>query len=239
MRDRIKTLAASVMSWLDEWLFPEKILCLCCSHALGEDSQSGLCPSCEACLDGLTLFGQQAQDHEVIQPLQGIDVVYAAFPYDAQARMLVRMMKFESVRAAAVPLAQAMCMLPFEAEDEILVPVPTTKARIAKRGFNQAELLAKHMSEILGMESVNALSRADDRPAQSKLGGMDRRINLVGCVRSDDAVRGRCVLLVDDVVTTGATAMECARALRKAGAKRVDLVCACRAGEKNGDEMPF
>ena len=144
------------------------------------------------------------------------------------------MLKFNSVRAAALPLARAMSSLPLGVYDA-LVPVPTTRRRLRQRGFNQAQLLAERLGEIWGMPVLPALSRRDEHAAQTKLSAENRRRNLEGCMEADSAVRGLRALVVDDVLTTGSTASEAARALLAAGAARVGLVTAAKTvGDKGG-----
>lgn len=146
------------------------------------------------------------------------------------------MLKFESVRAAALPLAQAMSALPL-GESDALVPVPTTRRRLRQRGFNQARLLAEHLGEIWGMPVLPALSRKDEHTAQMKLSAESCRSNLADCMRSDASVSGKRILLVDDVLTTGSTASEAARALLAAGACRVSLVTAAKTIPESGDPL--
>ena len=111
---------------LDDWLFPERVACLCCDAALGGDDQSGLCPGCAQALSRL------AGEIEALPPPAGIDEALAAFPYADQPRQLILMLKFNSVRAAALPLARAMSSLPLGVYDA-LVPVPTTRRRLRQR----------------------------------------------------------------------------------------------------------
>ena len=110
---------------LDDWLFPERVACLCCDAALGGDDQSGLCPGCAQALSRL------ASEIEALPPPAGIDEALAAFPYADQPRQLILMLKFNSVRAAALPLARAMSSLPLGVYDA-LVPVPTTRRRCGR-----------------------------------------------------------------------------------------------------------
>ena len=180
-----------LLNIVDSWLFPEKITCLCCDSALGDDEQDGLCPGCTQALARLGGVFQTA-------PPAGIHSAFAAFPYADQPRKLILMLKFESVRAAALPLAQAMSALPL-GESDALVPVPTTRRRLRQRGFNQARLLAEHLGEIWGMPVLLALSRKDEHTAQMKLSAESRRSNLADCMRSDASVSGKRILLVDDV----------------------------------------
>lgn len=135
---------------LDDWLFPERVACLCCDAALGGDDQSGLCPGCAQALSRL------AGEIEALPPPAGIDEAFAAFPYADQPRQLILMLKFNSVRAAALPLARAMSSLPLGVYDA-LVPVPTTRRRLRQRGFNQAQLLAERLGEIWHARPSRAL----------------------------------------------------------------------------------
>ncbi|MGN0773339.1 MAG: ComF family protein [Candidatus Ventricola sp.] len=223
---------------LDELLFPGDVLCLCCERALGDDAQDGICPSCTRALAQLA-GRQEAREAEGGEALpEGLAYVHAAFPYEGQARTLIHRLKYESVRAASVPLARQMAFLP-SGEEEIIVPVPTDKRRRRKRGFNQATLLAEHIGRELGMEVCTALERVDSRRPQTGLSAAQRRTNLAGCMVSGGAVSGKRVLLVDDVYTTGATAQEAARALRLAGAAGVGMFAAARAGSTGEEQDPF
>ena len=194
---------------LDDWLFPERVACLCCDAALSGDDQSGLCPGCAQALS------PPAGEIEGLPPPAGIDEALAAFPYADQPRQLILMLKFNSVRAAALPLARAMSSLPLGVYDA-LVPVPTTRRRLRQRGFNQAQLLAERLGEIWGMPVLPALSCRDEHAAQTKLSAENRRRNLEGCMEADSAVRGLRALVVDDVLTTGSTRVGSRKALLRA-----------------------
>lgn len=230
----VRALLGRLDSAAKAWLFPDDVLCLCCDAALGEDAQDGVCPACLRALEGLSR--RQEESAEGTLP-EGIGYVHAAFVYDAQARRLIHRLKFDSVRAAAAPLAQAMAMLP-AGEEDVLVPVPTDRKRRRRRGFDQSVLLARHMGALLGMEVCTALSRTRSCPPQTSLSAQERRRSLVGCMRADESVRGRRVLLVDDVYTTGATAGEAARALLEAGAASVGMLAAAMASPE-GQKDPF
>ncbi|MEE9472060.1 MAG: ComF family protein, partial [Gemmatimonadota bacterium] len=97
-----------------------------------------------------------------------------------------------------------------------LVPVPVTRARLRERGFNQAQLLAEPLGTTLGHPVLAVLERLPGRRPQAGLGRSARKVNVMGRVRASagpEAGRPKAALLVDDVVTTGATAAACARAL--------------------------
>ncbi len=115
---------------------------------------------------------------------------------------------------------------------DLVVPVPLHPARLADRGFNQAALLARPLARALGARlEARALVRVRDTPPQTPLDVPARRANVRGAfaVRSPARVRDRVCLLVDDVLTTGATAAACAKALRGAGADSVLLLVLARA----------
>jgi ComF family protein len=113
----------------------------------------------------------------------------------------------------------------------VLVPVPLHPRRLRERGFNQSELLAQALGRRSGLVvAPEALVRRKETPPQTGLTAAARRSNVSGAftVRRRSRVAGRVVVLVDDVVTTGATARACAAALRAAGTTEVRLVTAAR-----------
>lgn len=232
----VKAAACRMLSVLDDWLFPERVLCLCCSNALGEDEVDGLCPACARALEQL---GEKQEKREALTPetelAEGLSFLHAAYPYEGQAKKLIRLLKFRSIRAAALPLARGMAYLP-TGEEELIVPVPTDEGRRRRRGYNQATLLAAHLSQALGMPMCEALIRTKSSPPQTGLSLEQRRENLVGIMAAHETVRGKRILLVDDVYTTGSTAAEAARALHAAGAKSVGMLAAARAGLHHEDD---
>jgi ComF family protein len=134
------------------------------------------------------------------------------------------------------PVANVLVVLlaaryPF-ADDALLVPVPLHPARLRMRGFNQAHLLARGLAHHRGLSlAPRALRRRRMTRQQPGLSAAERRRNLAGAftVRQPSLVAGRSVVLVDDVLTTGATADACAHALQAAGAARVDVYVVGRA----------
>ena len=234
MKTHIQKMAGALLCRLDELLFPDCVLCLCCDRALDEDAQDGICPACSGALRRMNLEQEERNRRARKKLPEGIDYVYAAYPYEGPARQLVHRLKYDCVRAAHVPLAKPMVFLP-SGEEVVIVPVPTDPARRRRRGYNQAELLARYVGRELGMEVLPALYRKEKRRPQTGLSAKERRLNLLGCMEAKPAVSGRRVLLIDDVYTTGATALEAARALTKAGASGVGMFAACMAAEEQTD----
>ena len=220
----IKEALRGMARMLLDLLCPQDVRCLCCSGAPDEEEEDGLCADCRAALDEL----EARQPAQAISPVPGIVRAAAAYPYTAQARRLVISLKYHRMRRAAVPLARAMAMLPC-GEAELLVPVPTTRKRRHARGYNQAQVLCELFARETGMPMADALRRTDERAAQTKLSGWLRRRNLTGVMTADERVRGRHILLIDDVYTTGSTAAEAARALGEAGALSVSVLTAAKS----------
>ncbi|MEJ3669605.1 ComF family protein [Stutzerimonas stutzeri] len=114
---------------------------------------------------------------------------------------------------------------------DLLLPVPLARRRLRQRGFNQAQMLADWLSRPLGIATdARVLERVLDTPAQQQLDAATRRRNLrqAFAVATGADFKGRHLALVDDVLTTGATAEALARLLKRAGAERVDVYCLAR-----------
>lgn len=114
---------------------------------------------------------------------------------------------------------------------DLLLPVPLARRRLRQRGFNQAQMLADWLSRPLGIATdARVLERVLDTPAQQQLDAATRRRNLrqAFAIATAADIKGRHLALVDDVLTTGATAEALARLLKRAGAERVDVYCLAR-----------
>ncbi|SUD76347.1 ComF family protein [Pseudomonas putida] len=112
---------------------------------------------------------------------------------------------------------------------ELLLPVPMARRRLRERGFNQAGLLARWLAAHVGIPcDERVLLRTRETPAQQRLSAKGRRRNLRQAFAVAGDLPGKHVAIVDDVLTTGATAQAIAEVLRKAGAQRVDVYCLAR-----------
>lgn len=129
--------------------------------------------------------------------------------FHGKSDMAVRLGKWAALEAKRVDFWEGV---------DALVPVPLTRWRYFKRGYNQAEKLAQGMSEVTNVPVVKLLKRIKNRTPQSQLSGEARLKNAEGIYRAcvPDEWRGKCLVLVDDVMTTGATLGSCAQALLEA-----------------------
>lgn len=115
---------------------------------------------------------------------------------------------------------------------EIIIPMPLHPLRLKTRGFNQAAELARHVAKYLGLEwRSDALLRLQDTAPQAGLRREERWANLRGAFACPESLNGAHVLLIDDVLTTGASLSACAEVLRHAGARRIDVAVLARTPE--------
>ncbi len=139
------------------------------------------------------------------------------------------------MKPLATPLAGLMeRAIAIDDNFDAVVAVPLHWRKKWARGFNQAELLARHVAKKRRIPLVNALRRKRTTAVQASLAMAGRRRNVAGAfsIRPNAAVGGKRILLVDDVMTTGATATACATALKRAGAKSVSLVTLARVDRR-------
>jgi ComF family protein len=168
------------------------------------------------------------------------DRARAVARYDETIRRLVRELKYKDRHDACRLMGRLMAGAGTDllVDADVLVPVPLHRWRLLWRRFNQAQVLAREVSRLSRVPVAPlALIRRRRTPPQVGLSASQRRRNLAGAfhVQRPAEVAGRRVVLVDDVITTGATADAAARVLRAAGALRVDVLALARV---TGDEVP-
>ena len=210
-------------------LFPESNVCHICGRF--PDTADILCCECRQSLNALRLGKLRACSQEPHPPLSKC---LSAWPHKGEARELVHLLKYTSDGAAALALGQGMAaaLQSSGIQADAVVPVPLHTQRLKQRGYNQALLLAQTVCSHTQLPLLEgALIRLYDTGTQVRLERAQRLQAMEHAFAAADskAVKGLHVLLVDDVLTTGATAMSCAIVLMTAGAADVTLLTACRA----------
>jgi len=211
-------------------LLPQETVCHLCGRWADREIL------CETCLREL-MTQRLSRQRQTRYAHCGVRAVISCWKHESVPRRLVHLLKYRSDPRAAVLLAQGMIAALASEEktllqSKLIVPVPLHPLREKERGYNQAEWLAREISAAVGLPMRNDLLY---RTRQTGMLARMRREERLSVMRGAFAVsnaadvRGRCILLVDDVYTTGATSQACAEALYQAGAQTVCLVTACRA----------
>lgn len=175
--------------------------------------EQGLCRLCAA---GVTAF----------------DGAWSCGAYDGRLRDLIHLFKYSRMLPLGRHFGRWMARAyPRDQLFEVIVPVPSHWRRRLWRGFDQASVLARELSRHTGIPVAEALRRTRHTDPQAGLTRRQRRQNIRGCFRAaaPETVRGRRVLLIDDVLTTGATANAAAAALKEAGAAHIGVFTLARA----------
>ena len=214
--------------------YPTSRVCKACKRLLAQDRRKS-CPVCGRKLvsEGVCLTCKK------LRPT--FERGFSPYAYEDLAARAVNRMK-NGARYLAHFFAEEMerellCAMggSFDKENAAIVCVPLTKERQKERGFNQAEELAKALQERLGMPFLSeAVVKRRETPPQKRRTGIERMENIQGAyfVHLRKACKGKVLLVVDDIMTTGATGSEMARILYAAGAEKVYFITAVSTPEK-------
>lgn len=197
-----------------------ELLCLACSRSL--PALPECCPRCALPAPGGTLCGSCLADPP------RFDATTALWLYEFPCDRLVQALKYRARLELASFFAQAMASRPLPAAD-LVVPMPLHPDRLAHRGFNQALEIARALAPRRGLTlEPRGARRIRNTIPQTELPYDERTKNIRGAFAARLDFSGKAVAVVDDVMTTGATADECARVLRAAGAQRIDVLTLAR-----------
>ena len=213
----IARIANRVWAWILDFIFPQ--FCVNC----GKFGQL-LCPSC---------FGQlefHTSPIRLVLPERHLDSVWACCVYKGAIKKLIKALKYQSIKDAAAVCGQLLYYCSWPPQDiECLTAVPIHPKRRRERGFNQAEIIAQTLAQLMNKPYLPLLQRLHHTPQlaklkhrQDRLKQLEHQIGINPAFSHKTPLR---VLIIDDVVTSGATLNECAKVLKQHGATCVDALC--------------
>lgn len=227
-------------------LVPHVLACLRALAALAARAMSPpTCAACDAAVAGAAAFcptcTASVRLASVSAPAPACPPIVASAAFGGAVAAALRRFKYRSRPDLARPLGRMLRAAASGAElrADLVIPVPLHPRRLAERGYNQAALLAAEAAPALRAAVVaRGLARVRDTAHQARLARDGRGANVADAfqARWPERVRGRAVVLVDDVATTGATLAACAEALRRAGAASVVALVVARAGRDAAPE---
>lgn len=192
--------------------------CLCCGHFFEGAGEPHFCPNC-------------------LQKKPPFSLHRSCGKYEGELKDIILLYKYLNFRVLGKELAHFAYHSLREEEDiwwkvGTLIPVPLHRKRKRQRGFNQAQIIAKELARLKGIEiAEGVLIKVKNVPPQTSLAADERERNVTGAfrVKEGEQIQKKRVLLVDDVYTTGATIRECSRVLREAGVKEIRAMTLAQA----------
>jgi len=224
-------------------LFP--LACILCKAQVRERRWGPVCPPCWSRMQRLQppFCPQCGMPAPFIEGLcsacrireHAFDFARSALVFNDPFREVIHHLRYSDRVSLAYPLGMLLCeCLEREGfQGHVVVPVPLHRKRERRRGFNQASLIAKPLTTLNRTIDTATLRRRKDTPSQTGLSRSQRALNLAGAFE----VRGpvpECVIVVDDVFTTGSTLHEIAKTLKRHGAKRVEVLTVARVLRSDG-----
>ena len=216
-------------------LFPET--CPVCQHPAEDHKTAPICsdcwqtvspyegPMCRRCgkplvSDVSTTCGECLEDEPAFSYARSFGL------YEGVLKKAISLLKFYGIKRLSKPLSDIIFHIEMPRVDAV-IPVPLHEKRLRQREFNQSALLAKYLAESLGIAVLlNCLVKVRDTMPQVGLNSGHRRKNIKRAfdIKQRELIEGKNIMLVDDVVTTGATVRECSRILKKAGARNIYVI---------------
>lgn len=202
-------------------LFPSDITCICCNGELQNDKerQFCVCSSCERQLDNISHRSQEIDNVNLY-----FTEFHTVFSYSGAAKNLIVGFKDGNKPYLGEYMARFMhsVFLAQYTVADCVAYVPASSKKAAKRGYDHMKIIAEHFAKMSNLPLIMALKRSEQSEDQTE--SEDRYANIKGQFSLQENIKGRRVLLLDDVVTTGATASECAKVLIEGGAAHVALL---------------
>lgn len=204
-----------IIDWILDFLFPVR------------------CPRCHEFVSKSKMWHENCLLETILIHSTKIELSLAISKYRGGTRELITDLKFNG-RKSRVKVIECLLERAFESSDQfqkfisiqnlIAVPVPIHPEREKLRGFNQADLIFRNWLKLHGVEMQCLLKRVVETAPSFKLNAEERMKNISGAFELEGDVSGKSILLVDDILTTGTTVMECSRILKLGGAKSIRIL---------------
>jgi len=219
-------------------IFPKGIYCAVCGKYIDKSRKYCLCDHCI----------KRMNFQQTIIPTEHIDFAMASMGYGLYERRLMFNLKYDAKTYMARIIADIMYDSLYDMvakgkkcpilQGELIVPVPISQERLKARGFNQSEKIAKHLGKKLGIPLCEcALERARNTTAQRALSKKEREANMADAFfagfKAMKNIKGKKVILLDDIYTTGATAKACANILKECGVEKIYYLSLLFAGNRH------
>lgn len=208
-----------------EIIFPKPSSCSGCGRELIKFDKYRLCSEC---------FGKikkyEAEGENVITDTD-FDNVIISCCYEGLVREMIHKIKYKDKREIALTIAALMADEVNGAylNYDLIVPVPISLKKLKKRGYNHVYIIARELSELIKVPVLDCIRRVKDTEPQILFNSIERWYNVKDCFEIDTNLYAKKILLLDDVITTGATAHYCAAEIKKAGAAKVTVCSFARS----------
>lgn len=238
-----------------EVVFPSNIYCICCENIIDNTRPYSLCDACvrnlhwaneNTCKKCGKILGKNYRRefcNDCYEMEHYFEKGFTCAEYGMYEKLIVRDLKYHSKPYFGDKLAEIMTdrLLPENLQVDLILPIPMHKSKERKRGYNQAALLAKGISRRINVPFDKTLMmRMRRTKPMNKMSPQERRDNVKDAftLRREKVkmVKGKTILLVDDIFTTGSTLDECSRLLLDSGAEKIYMICFAAGGNRTFHE---
>ncbi len=224
---------------IENYIFPRGLYCVVCGNYIDNTRKYGLCDHCIRHMN----FGCSTYN---CSPY--IDYGFSAMGYGIYERRLIFNLKYDNKTYMAPIIAEIIYDALYSQiaqgkevpifDADMIIPVPIHEKRLAKRGFNQADKIAKHLGKKLDIPiESHGLIRTKDTHSQRALSAEERQRNMEDVFEVPrnkvKCIKNKRVILLDDIYTTGATAISCAKALKESGVEKTYILTLLFAGNRH------
>lgn len=210
---------------LVNWIYPS--LCLTCNQSVGAPQMV-----CDKCWNSISKVEKISMNELWLVREKKEDIYFedffSCFHFDETIQQIIHALKYEKMTKLAGEIIDKTLLNILENKKitacDLIIPIPLHKKRFKSRGYNQSALLAKELGNHLKIPTVeNCLQRIKNTKSQTQLDAEERQQNIKHAfrIKNEHHIRNARILLLDDLITTGVTANECAKVLKDAGAKEI------------------